>query len=126
MKQFCENIVKMSSVQLDSELKKNSVSRYFDKGLIFLSIWEDSWSSHSQTEFSVFCPSCRLADYDVVVTTYSLVSKEIPVQKEEAEKPSKDADDVVRNMNPFQSSETVNIRQQGVLWKRDFLIPTVN
>uniref|UniRef100_A0A8C4EX16 Transcription termination factor 2 n=1 Tax=Dicentrarchus labrax TaxID=13489 RepID=A0A8C4EX16_DICLA len=29
-----------------------------------------------------------LADYDVVVTTYSLVSKEIPVQKEEAEKPS--------------------------------------
>ncbi|XP_045910598.1 transcription termination factor 2 [Micropterus dolomieu] len=33
-----------------------------------------------------------LADYDVVVTTYSLVSKEIPVQKEDAEKPSKDAD----------------------------------
>ncbi|XP_070694517.1 transcription termination factor 2 [Pempheris klunzingeri] len=33
-----------------------------------------------------------LADYDVVVTTYSLVSKEIPVQKEEAEKPSKDSD----------------------------------
>uniref|UniRef100_A0A674PHD4 Transcription termination factor 2 n=1 Tax=Takifugu rubripes TaxID=31033 RepID=A0A674PHD4_TAKRU len=31
-----------------------------------------------------------LADYDVVVTTYSLVSKEIPVQKEEAEKPNKD------------------------------------
>uniref|UniRef100_H2USD6 Transcription termination factor, RNA polymerase II n=1 Tax=Takifugu rubripes TaxID=31033 RepID=H2USD6_TAKRU len=37
-----------------------------------------------------------LADYDVVVTTYSLVSKEIPVQKEEAEKPNKD--DVVRNI----------------------------
>uniref|UniRef100_A0A8C9Y2X4 Transcription termination factor 2 n=1 Tax=Sander lucioperca TaxID=283035 RepID=A0A8C9Y2X4_SANLU len=36
-----------------------------------------------------------LADYDVVVTTYSLVSKEIPVQKEDAEKPSKDADGVV-------------------------------
>ncbi|XP_060909492.1 transcription termination factor 2 [Labrus mixtus] len=32
-----------------------------------------------------------LADHDVVVTTYSLVSKEIPVQKDEAEKPSKDA-----------------------------------
>uniref|UniRef100_A0A7N5ZRW2 Transcription termination factor 2 n=1 Tax=Anabas testudineus TaxID=64144 RepID=A0A7N5ZRW2_ANATE len=31
-----------------------------------------------------------LADYDVVVTTYSLVSKEIPVQKEEAEKPRTD------------------------------------
>ncbi|XP_040914074.1 transcription termination factor 2 [Toxotes jaculatrix] len=35
-----------------------------------------------------------LADYDVVVTTYSLVSKEIPVQKEEADKPTKDSDDV--------------------------------
>ncbi|XP_056246260.1 transcription termination factor 2 [Seriola aureovittata] len=34
-----------------------------------------------------------LADYDVVVTTYSLVSKEIPVQKEEADKPAKDSDD---------------------------------
>ncbi|XP_061579080.1 transcription termination factor 2 [Cololabis saira] len=33
-----------------------------------------------------------LADYDVVVTTYSLVSKEIPVQKEEAGNPSKDPD----------------------------------
>ena len=37
----------------------------------------------------------RLADHDVVVTTYGLVSKEISVQKEEAEKPSKDSDDVV-------------------------------
>uniref|UniRef100_A0A4W6DQB2 Transcription termination factor 2 n=1 Tax=Lates calcarifer TaxID=8187 RepID=A0A4W6DQB2_LATCA len=36
-----------------------------------------------------------LADYDVVVTTYSLVSKEIPVQKEEADKPTKDSSDVV-------------------------------
>uniref|UniRef100_A0AAX7V9K2 Transcription termination factor 2 n=1 Tax=Astatotilapia calliptera TaxID=8154 RepID=A0AAX7V9K2_ASTCA len=35
-----------------------------------------------------------LADYDVVVTTYSLVSKEIPVQKEEADKPNTDKDDV--------------------------------
>ncbi|XP_030285329.1 transcription termination factor 2 isoform X2 [Sparus aurata] len=42
-----------------------------------------------------------LADYDVVVTTYSLVSKEIPVQKEEAEKPTKDADDVPPHSAPL-------------------------
>ncbi|TMS06513.1 Transcription termination factor 2 [Larimichthys crocea] len=42
-----------------------------------------------------------LADYDVVVTTYSLVSKEIPVQKEEAEKPSKDFDDVPPRSAPL-------------------------
>uniref|UniRef100_A0A803JAW1 Transcription termination factor 2 n=1 Tax=Xenopus tropicalis TaxID=8364 RepID=A0A803JAW1_XENTR len=33
-----------------------------------------------------------LADYDIVVTTYSLVSKEIPVKKEEGEAPAKDQD----------------------------------
>ncbi|XP_042351033.1 transcription termination factor 2 [Plectropomus leopardus] len=33
-----------------------------------------------------------LADHDVVVTTYSLVSKEIPVQKEDGEKLGKDTD----------------------------------
>ncbi|KAM7406898.1 hypothetical protein PAMA_002881 [Pampus argenteus] len=43
-----------------------------------------------------------LADYDVVVTTYSLVSKEIPVQKEEAEKPNKDdADEVPSHSAPL-------------------------
>lgn len=44
----------------------------------------------------IMCLSVRLADYDVVVTTYSLVSKEIPVQKEEAHNPSKDLDHVVK------------------------------
>ncbi|XP_053561728.1 transcription termination factor 2 isoform X2 [Bombina bombina] len=33
-----------------------------------------------------------LAKYDIVVTTYSLVSKEIPVKKEEGETPAKDQD----------------------------------
>uniref|UniRef100_A0A672RPP1 Transcription termination factor 2 n=1 Tax=Sinocyclocheilus grahami TaxID=75366 RepID=A0A672RPP1_SINGR len=36
--------------------------------------------------------SSVLAEHDVVITTYSLVSKEIPVQKEDAEKPSRDSD----------------------------------
>ncbi|XP_028991945.1 transcription termination factor 2 isoform X2 [Betta splendens] len=42
-----------------------------------------------------------LAEYDVVVTTYSLVSKEVPVQKEEAEKPVTDADDVPSGSAPL-------------------------
>uniref|UniRef100_UPI0037E76E70 transcription termination factor 2 n=1 Tax=Semicossyphus pulcher TaxID=241346 RepID=UPI0037E76E70 len=42
-----------------------------------------------------------LAEHDVVVTTYSLVSKEIPVQKEEAEKPSKDAEAVSSRSAPL-------------------------
>ncbi len=41
--------------------------------------------------------STSLAEHDVVITTYSLVSKEIPVQKEDAEKPSKDSDHVVND-----------------------------
>ncbi|XP_053733024.1 transcription termination factor 2 isoform X2 [Synchiropus splendidus] len=42
-----------------------------------------------------------LAEHDVVVTTYSLVSKEAPVQKEEAEKPPKETDSVPSNSGPL-------------------------
>ncbi|XP_047456067.1 transcription termination factor 2 [Mugil cephalus] len=42
-----------------------------------------------------------LAEHDVVVTTYSLVSKEVPVQKEESDKPSKDSDEVPKHSGPL-------------------------
>lgn len=50
--------------------------------------------------------SLRLADYDVVVTTFSLVSKEIPVQKEEAHNPCKDLDNVVNTESKITASFT--------------------
>ncbi|KAG1961364.1 helicase-like transcription factor CHR28 [Pimephales promelas] len=42
-----------------------------------------------------------LAEHDVVITTYSLVSKEIPVQKEDADKPSRDSDHVASDLPPL-------------------------
>ncbi|XP_072542115.1 transcription termination factor 2 [Salminus brasiliensis] len=45
--------------------------------------------------------SSVLAEHDVVVTTYSLVSKEIPVQKEDAERPSQDPEPTVSEMAPL-------------------------
>ncbi|XP_063069061.1 transcription termination factor 2 [Engraulis encrasicolus] len=42
-----------------------------------------------------------LAEYDIVVTTYSLVSKEIPVQKGEGDRPSQDAEPVGANLPPL-------------------------
>ncbi|XP_038158587.1 transcription termination factor 2 isoform X1 [Cyprinodon tularosa] len=42
-----------------------------------------------------------LADYDVVVTTYGLVNKEIPVQKEDADNPSKDPDQMPSGSSPL-------------------------
>ncbi|XP_062862759.1 transcription termination factor 2 [Trichomycterus rosablanca] len=42
-----------------------------------------------------------LAEHDVVITTYSLVSKEIPVQKDEAEQPSQDSVPVASELPPL-------------------------
>ncbi|TSV41644.1 Poly [ADP-ribose] polymerase 4 [Bagarius yarrelli] len=42
-----------------------------------------------------------LAEHDVVITTYSLVSKEIPVQKEDAEKPIQDTEPVGSELPPL-------------------------
>ncbi|KAI4898108.1 hypothetical protein NFI96_015372 [Prochilodus magdalenae] len=43
-----------------------------------------------------------LAEHDVVITTYSLVSKEVPVQKEDAEHPSQDVEPTVTSeMGPL-------------------------
>ncbi|XP_067301085.1 transcription termination factor 2 [Pseudorasbora parva] len=45
--------------------------------------------------------SSILAEHDVVITTYSLVSKEIPVQKGDAEKPSEDSDHLASDLPPL-------------------------
>uniref|UniRef100_A0A6Q2XWZ3 Transcription termination factor 2 n=1 Tax=Esox lucius TaxID=8010 RepID=A0A6Q2XWZ3_ESOLU len=50
-----------------------------------------------------------LAEHDVVVTTYSLVSKEVPVQKEDAEIPSKDSEDVPSGLHPLMRVEWARV-----------------
>ncbi|KAG5851559.1 hypothetical protein ANANG_G00052960 [Anguilla anguilla] len=42
-----------------------------------------------------------LAGHDVVVTTYSLVSKEMPAQKGDAEKPCQDTEDLTPDLSPL-------------------------
>lgn len=79
-------VVESSSVIVSLTCQRSSLQ-------LFFSHLKDIWVT--KTKYSVVHVSTRLADYDVVVTTYSLVSKEIPVQKEEADKPNTDKDDVV-------------------------------
>ncbi|KAG7240404.1 hypothetical protein INR49_026975 [Caranx melampygus] len=58
-----------------------------------------------------------LSEYDVVVTTYSLVSKEIPVQKEESDKPTEETDVVVDNGSK-RGRERLNILTRTLLLRR--------
>ncbi|XP_029699968.1 transcription termination factor 2 isoform X6 [Takifugu rubripes] len=96
---------KKKEKQLDKWLSKTDSTLVASKATLIICPtyvihhWKREIDRHvSSSELSVYLyhgpnreRSARaLADYDVVVTTYSLVSQEIPVQKEEAEKPNKD------------------------------------
>ncbi|TWW80404.1 Transcription termination factor 2 [Takifugu flavidus] len=96
---------KKKEKQLDKWLSKTDSTLVASKATLIICPaslihhWKREIDRHVRSsELSVYLyhgPSCgksarALADYDVVVTTYSLVSQEIPVQKEEAEKPNKD------------------------------------
>ncbi|KAI7790438.1 putative transcription termination factor 2, partial [Triplophysa rosa] len=70
-------------IEIDKRVKSNRLSVYLYHG------------PNRQRSASV------LAEHDVVITTYSLASKEIPVQKENAEKPSQDSDRVTSEMPPL-------------------------
>ncbi|CAG5865307.1 unnamed protein product, partial [Menidia menidia] len=59
------------------------VDRHVKKGLLTVYLYHGAGREKSAKV---------LADYDLVVTTYSLVSKEIPVQREEAGESAKDPD----------------------------------
>ncbi|XP_062313567.1 transcription termination factor 2 [Osmerus eperlanus] len=71
---------------------KNEVTRHVKSGKLSVCLYH---GPNRQRRASV------LAEHDIVVTTYSLVSKEIPVQKEDAEKPSADADHVHSDHAPL-------------------------
>ncbi|CAI5655263.1 transcription termination factor 2 isoform X2 [Oreochromis niloticus] len=99
----------MEEKKKDSWLSKTDCSLVLSKGTLIICPaslvhhWKKEIERHVKTgKLTVYLyhgpnreRSARvLANYDVVVTTYSLVSKEIPVQKEEADKPNPDKDDV--------------------------------
>ncbi|KAM3862187.1 transcription termination factor 2 [Diretmus argenteus] len=102
--------------KLESWLSKNDSSLVVSKGTLIICPaslihhWKKEIDRHVKGgRLSVYLyhgpnrqKSARvLAEHDVVVTTYSLVSKEIPVQKEDAEHPSKDADYVLSGSAPL-------------------------
>ncbi|KAM4730767.1 LOW QUALITY PROTEIN: transcription termination factor 2 [Anableps anableps] len=107
---------KKEEKKLDSWISKTDSSVVTSKGTLvicpasLIHHWKKEIERHVKTgKMSVYLyhgasreRSARvLADYDVVVTTYSLVSKEIPVQKEDADKPSKDADHMPSHSAPL-------------------------
>nr|XP_019956233.1 PREDICTED: transcription termination factor 2 [Paralichthys olivaceus] len=107
---------KKEEKKLEKWISKNDSSLVVSKGTLIICPaslihhWKKEIERHVKTGRLTVClyhgptreKSAKvLADYDVVVTTYGLVSKEIPVQKEAGEKPSKDSDDVPLHSSPL-------------------------
>ncbi|XP_054887593.1 transcription termination factor 2 isoform X2 [Poeciliopsis prolifica] len=107
---------KKEEKKLDSWISKSDSSIVSSKGTLvicpasLIHHWKKEIERHVKTgRMSVYLyhgssreRSARaLADYDVVVTTYSLVSKEIPVKKEDADNPGKDSDHVPSCSGPL-------------------------
>ncbi|XP_014900538.1 transcription termination factor 2 isoform X1 [Poecilia latipinna] len=107
---------KKEEKKLDSWISKSDSSIVSSKGTLvicpasLIHHWKKEIERHVKTgRMSVYLyhgssreRSARaLADYDVVVTTYSLVSKEIPVEKEDADNPGKDPDHVPSHSGPL-------------------------
>ncbi|XP_023193346.1 transcription termination factor 2 isoform X1 [Xiphophorus maculatus] len=107
---------KKEEKKLDSWISRSDSSIVSSKGTLvicpasLIHHWKKEIERHVKTgRMSVYLyhgPSRErsaraLADYDVVVTTYSLVSKEILVEKEDADNPGKDPDHVPSRSGPL-------------------------
>ncbi|XP_043987769.1 transcription termination factor 2 isoform X3 [Gambusia affinis] len=107
---------KKGEKKLDSWISKSDSSIVSSKGTLvicpasLIHHWKKEIERHVKTgRMSVYLyhgsnreRSARaLADYDVVVTTYSLVSKEIPVEKEDPDNPGRDPDHVPSHSGPL-------------------------
>uniref|UniRef100_A0A8C7X985 Transcription termination factor 2 n=1 Tax=Oryzias sinensis TaxID=183150 RepID=A0A8C7X985_9TELE len=107
-----------TKTKLESWVSKSGNINLFITKLGTLIICPASLIHHWKKEIDKRVKSCRLtvylyhgtnrqksakvlADHDVVVTTYSLVSKEIQVQKEDANNPSKDPDPEASRSSPL-------------------------